>query len=104
MLIETKIFREVMSHLLSKECEYCLLNKSKEGDRSRKVEVVSMGTRVYLGITRKQPLVKYSCVIAPLRHTSNTLECDEDEWQEIKVFFFELINVPSISSQNLPSP
>lgn len=51
------------------------------------MKVVSFGTLAFLGMVNKQPIVRHSCVIVPFRHTFNTLECDENEWQEIKVAF-----------------
>ncbi|KAG5356306.1 Pre-mRNA-splicing factor cwf19 [Yarrowia sp. B02] len=55
-------------------------------DRAPNTSVISTGTRVYLSIAPKPELAAYSAVIVPIAHHKNTLECDSDEWEEIRNF------------------
>lgn len=55
-------------------------------DRAPNTSVISTGTRVYLSIAPRPELAAYSAVIVPIAHHKNTLECDSDEWEEIRNF------------------
>ncbi|CAG81295.1 YALI0D21186p [Yarrowia lipolytica CLIB122] len=55
-------------------------------DRAPNTSVISTGTRVHLSIAPKPELAAYSAVIVPIAHHKNTLECDSDEWEEIRNF------------------
>ena len=44
-----------------------------------------MGTRVFLSCTLNNELVKGHCLIVPIQHHMNTLEGDDDVWDEIRV-------------------
>lgn len=47
-----------------------------------------MGTRIYLSLPSPPELAKYHALIVPIHHRVNTLECDDDEWDEIRVRVF----------------
>lgn len=47
--------------------------------------VVSLGTRVYLSLPVEPELTFDGAMIVPLRHAKNLAECDDDEWEEIRV-------------------
>ncbi|KAG4306307.1 hypothetical protein PORY_000295 [Pneumocystis oryctolagi] len=55
--------------------------------------VVSMGTRIYLSLPSPPELTKYHALIVPIHHRVNTLECDDDEWDEIRNFMKCLIRM-----------
>jgi len=48
--------------------------------------VVSLATRVYLTLPTEPELSEGSACIVPTQHRNNLLECDEDEWEEIRNF------------------
>ena len=53
--------------------------------------VVSLATRVYLTLPTEPEIVSPAkgtvggACIVPLQHRVNLLECDDDEWEEIRV-------------------
>jgi hypothetical protein len=52
--------------------------------------VISLATRTYLTLQTEPELAKYGAVIVPLQHRHNLLECDDDEWEEIRNFMKSL--------------
>ncbi|EGC43125.1 protein complexed with Cdc5 protein Cwf19 [Histoplasma capsulatum var. duboisii H88] len=52
--------------------------------------VVSLATRVYLTLPTEPELCEGSACIVPIQHRSNLLECDDDEWEEIRNFMKSL--------------
>jgi diadenosine tetraphosphate (Ap4A) HIT family hydrolase len=68
------------------DCWYC----TKEDD-APEIPVIACGYKVYLGLLKSTPLVSGHCVIVPLEHHVSTLECDDDEWTEIRNFMKCLI-------------
>ncbi|KAI0393002.1 hypothetical protein F5Y17DRAFT_434255 [Xylariaceae sp. FL0594] len=48
--------------------------------------VISLGTRVYLTLPTEPEISEGGAVIVPLQHRTNLLECDDDEWEEIRNF------------------
>jgi hypothetical protein len=48
--------------------------------------IVSLATRVYLTLPTEPELSDGGAVIVPIQHRTNLLECDEDEWEEIRNF------------------
>jgi len=57
----------------------------KDDGRMPLAPVVSLGTRVYLSLPTEPELTKDGAMIVPLRHAKNLAECDDDEWEEIRV-------------------
>lgn len=49
--------------------------------------VVSLATRVYLTLPTEPEISDGGVVIVPIQHRGNLLECDDDEWEEIRVSF-----------------
>lgn len=47
--------------------------------------VISLATRVYLTLPTEPELAKCGACIVPIQHRTNLLECDDDEWEEIRV-------------------
>ncbi|KAK5734851.1 Pre-mRNA-splicing factor cwf19 [Elasticomyces elasticus] len=48
--------------------------------------VVSLATRTYLTLPTEPEIGKGGAVIVPLQHRRNLLECDDDEWEELRNF------------------
>lgn len=48
--------------------------------------MVSLGTRAYLTLPTEPELNEGSACIVPIAHHTNLLECDDDEWEEIRNF------------------
>ncbi|PVH72956.1 hypothetical protein DL98DRAFT_520237 [Cadophora sp. DSE1049] len=52
--------------------------------------LISLGTRVYLTLPTEPELSEGGAVIVPIQHRTNLLECDDDEWEEIRNFMKSL--------------
>jgi Protein similar to CwfJ C-terminus 1 len=61
--------------------------------------VVSLATRVYLTLPTEPELSEGGACITPIQHRVNLLECDDDEWEEIRVSWAP--NQPLFGSINL---
>lgn len=47
--------------------------------------VVSLATRIYLTLPTEPEISEGGASIIPVQHRGNLLECDDDEWEEIRV-------------------
>ena len=47
--------------------------------------VVSLASRTYLTLTPEPEISLGGACIVPIQHHTNLLECDDDEWEEIRV-------------------
>lgn len=47
--------------------------------------VVSLATRVFLTLPTEPEIGTGGCVIVPIQHRTNMMECDDDEWEEVRV-------------------
>ena len=61
--------------------------------------VVSLATRVYLTLPTEPEISDGGACIIPVQHRGNLLECDDDEWEEIRVRYSPP-NIPIIASNN----
>ncbi|KAL5337930.1 CwfJ C-terminus 1-domain-containing protein-like protein [Aspergillus crustosus] len=52
--------------------------------------IVSLATRVYLTLPTEPEISSGSATIVPIQHRTNLLECDDDEWEEIRNFMKSL--------------
>lgn len=52
--------------------------------------VISLGTRVFLTLATEPEISDGGAVIVPLAHRKNLLECDDDEWEEMRNFMKSL--------------
>lgn len=52
--------------------------------------IVSLATRTFLTLPTKPELAPYSAMIVPFQHHTNLLECDDDEWEELRNFMKSL--------------
>jgi len=48
--------------------------------------IVSLATRVFLTLPTEPEISEGGAVIVPIQHRTNLLECDDDEWEEIRNF------------------
>ncbi|KAK6335515.1 hypothetical protein TWF696_002288 [Orbilia brochopaga] len=62
-------------------------------DRQPIAPVISLGTRVFLTLPTEPELSAGGAMIVPIQHRTNTLECDDDEWEEIRNFMKCLIRM-----------
>lgn len=65
-------------------CNFCY----GEDDSLPRAPVIAMGTRVFLSCTLNNELIKGHCLIVPIQHYMNTLEGDDDVWDEIRVSLY----------------
>ncbi|KAL2869877.1 putative cell cycle control protein (Cwf19) [Aspergillus lucknowensis] len=52
--------------------------------------VVSLATRVFLTLPTEPEISSGGATIVPIQHRTNLLECDDDEWEEIRNFMKSL--------------
>jgi hypothetical protein len=64
----------------------CQLCHHPEKNQPPIAPIVSLATRVYLSLPTEPELSEGGAVIVPIEHRSNLLECDDDEWEEIRNF------------------
>lgn len=74
LLNDSKKIEEAVSR-----CALCLSD-----EKEAKATVVSSATRVYMCLAPDPPIAKGTVCIVPFEHYTNTLECDDDEWEEIR--------------------
>jgi hypothetical protein len=52
--------------------------------------VISLGTRTFLTLPTEPEISDGGAVIVPIQHRTNLLECDDDEWEEMRNFMKSL--------------
>lgn len=70
--------------------ENCALCHHEDKGRPPLAPIVSLGTRVYLTLATEPEVSEGGAVIVPITHRRNLLECDDDEWEEIRNFMKSL--------------
>lgn len=68
----------------------CPLCFHEDTDTPPVAPVVSLATRVYLTLPTEPELSPFGAMIIPSQHRTNLLECDDDEWEEIRNFMKSL--------------
>lgn len=63
----------------------CPLCHHEDTDTPPIAPVVSLATRVYLTLPTEPEISDGGACIIPVQHRGNLLECDDDEWEEIRV-------------------
>ncbi|KAG6056122.1 hypothetical protein E4U32_005873 [Claviceps aff. humidiphila group G2b] len=71
---------------LNRVLDACPLCYHEEQNRQPIAPVISLATRVFLTLPPEPEISLGGAVIVPLSHRSNLLECDDDEWEEIRNF------------------
>ncbi|QSZ29071.1 hypothetical protein DSL72_003581 [Monilinia vaccinii-corymbosi] len=64
----------------------CQLCHHEDKNQPPIAPIVSLATRVYLTLPTEPELSDGGAVIVPIQHRTNLLECDDDEWEEIRNF------------------
>jgi hypothetical protein len=73
---------QIMNRIL----DTCQLCHHPEKNQPPVAPLLSLGTRVYLTLPTEPELSDGGAVIVPIEHKTNLLECDDDEWEEIRNF------------------
>lgn len=76
---------------MQKILDSCPLCHHEDRNEPPQAPLISLGTRTYLTLPTEPELEKYGAVIVPIQHRINLLECDDDEWEEIRNFQKSLI-------------
>ncbi|KAK8079013.1 Pre-mRNA-splicing factor cwf19 [Apiospora phragmitis] len=71
---------------INKILDRCQLCHHEDRDQPPIAPIVSLATRVYLTLPTEPELAEGGAVIVPVQHRTNLLECDDDEWEEIRNF------------------
>jgi diadenosine tetraphosphate (Ap4A) HIT family hydrolase len=64
----------------------CQLCHHEDKNQPPIAPIISLATRVYLTLPTEPELSDGGAVIVPAQHRTNLLECDDDEWEEIRNF------------------
>ncbi|EXJ86118.1 hypothetical protein A1O1_06488 [Capronia coronata CBS 617.96] len=75
---------------LNRILENCPLCFHEDTETPPVAPVVSLATRTYLTLPTEPELSPLSAMIVPTEHHTNLLECDDDEWEEIRNFMKSL--------------
>ncbi|KIW91317.1 uncharacterized protein Z519_08213 [Cladophialophora bantiana CBS 173.52] len=75
---------------LNRILENCPLCYHEDTKTPPVAPVVSLATRTYLTLPTEPELSPQSTMIVPTEHRTNLLECDDDEWEEIRNFMKSL--------------
>lgn len=78
---------------MKKILDRCPLCHHEDSDTPPVAPVVSLATRAFLTLPTSPEITPYGlCAsVVPIQHRANLLECDEDEWEEIRNFMKSLI-------------
>ena len=68
----------------------CQLCHQSDRNQPPVAPIVALATRVYLTLPTEPELSEGGAVIVPIEHKTNLLECDDDEWEEIRNFMKSL--------------
>lgn len=61
--------------------------------------VVSLATRIYLTLPTEPEISDGGAIIVPVQHRGNLLECDDDEWEEIRVSYIFVDQLSGLSDK-----
>lgn len=70
--------------------ENCPLCHHEDKGRPPLAPVISLGTRAFITLTTEPEVSPGGAVIVPISHRGNLLECDDDEWEEMRNFMKSL--------------
>ncbi len=71
---------------MNKILDSCQLCHHEDKNQPPIAPIISLGTRVFLTLPTEPELSDGGAVIVPIQHRTNLLECDDDEWEEIRNF------------------
>ena len=75
---------------LNKILDNCPLCHHEDTETPPIAPIVSLATRVYLTLPTEPELADGGACVVPIQHRNNLLECDDDEWEEIRNFMKSL--------------
>ena len=75
---------------LNKILDNCPLCHHEDSGTPPAAPVVSLATRTYLTLPTEPEISDGGVCIVPMQHRTNLLECDDDEWEEIRNFMKSL--------------
>ena len=75
---------------LNRILDTCPLCHHEDTDKPPLAPIVSLATRVYLTLPTEPEISDGGACIIPIQHRKNLLECDDDEWEEIRNFMKSL--------------
>jgi hypothetical protein len=75
---------------MEKILQSCPLCYHEDSGQPPIAPVISLATRTYLTLTTEPEVVRGGAVIVPIQHRFNLLECDDDEWEEMRNFMKSL--------------
>ena len=75
---------------LNRILDNCPLCHREDTNTPPVAPIVSLATRTYLTLPTEPELVDGGAGIVPVQHHTNLLECDDDEWEEIRNFMKSL--------------
>ncbi|KAJ4385554.1 Pre-mRNA-splicing factor cwf19 [Gnomoniopsis smithogilvyi] len=80
-----------MSKILD-TCPLCYREDKQPPQDQPIAPIIALGTRVYLTLPTEPELkgAEGGAVVVPISHRTNLLECDDDEWEEIRNFMKSL--------------
>ena len=65
----------------------CQLCHREDTNSPPRAPIVSLATRTYLTLPTEPEISEGGACIVPVQHRVNLLECDDDEWEEIRVSY-----------------
>ncbi|KAJ5086664.1 hypothetical protein NUU61_007971 [Penicillium alfredii] len=77
-------------HKMNRILDNCPLCHHEDTNTPPIAPVVSLATRVYLTLPTEPEISEGGAVIVPIQHRNNLMECDDDEWEEIRNFMKSL--------------
>ncbi|EXF78361.1 hypothetical protein CFIO01_00356 [Colletotrichum fioriniae PJ7] len=75
---------------VSRILDNCPLCHHEDKGQPPLAPVISLATRVFLTLPTEPEVSEGGAVITPMAHRKNLLECDDDEWEEIRNFMKSL--------------
>ena len=75
---------------MQRALESCPLCHHEDRGRPPLAPLVALATRVFLTLATEPEVSEGGAVIVPITHHVNLLECDDDEWEEIRNFMKSL--------------
>jgi Protein similar to CwfJ C-terminus 2/Protein similar to CwfJ C-terminus 1 len=86
---------------ISKILDNCPLCHHEDTETPPIAPVVSLATRTYLTLPTEPELGSFGAMIIPMQHRTNLLECDDDEWEEIRNFMKSLTRMYHDQGRNV---
>ena len=71
---------------MNQAIDACPLCHHEDKDTGPVAPMVALGTRVFLTLATEPEVSEGGACIVPVEHHANLLECDEDEWEEMRNF------------------